>query len=216
MRARLLQSNRSASRLSKESKDGSNSGSGKKRTGGAHAVRGEPILLVMDATERDRYWEHRSERADRQLSGLNHELEASKKRLKELEAIQSQVSPRDQPHVQREIERTQREIRRSIDASALLRTHLQVYDDKEPGEITSAFRSINRAIDNLCRDMVEDMAKLRPDNKGPPVKTSLNVRDMLVVRQILYPQGLTNPSLIESSSVGRPDREFVEFALRFL
>ncbi|KAF8695758.1 hypothetical protein RHS03_07922, partial [Rhizoctonia solani] len=207
---------KSQCRLSKESKDGSNSGSGKKRTGGAHAVRGEPILLVMDATERDRYWEHRSERADRQLSGLNHELEASKKRLKELEAIQSQVSPRDQPHVQREIERTQREIRRSIDASALLRTHLQVYDDKEPGEITSAFRSINRAIDNLCRDMVEDMAKLRPDNKGPPVKTSLNVRDMLVVRQILYPQGLTNPSLIESSSVGRPIEEFVEFALRFL
>ncbi|CAE6455128.1 unnamed protein product [Rhizoctonia solani] len=216
MRARLFQSNRSASRLSKGSKDGSGGGGGKKKGAGAHAVRGEPILLVMDATERDRYWEHRSERTDRQLGGLNHELEAYKKRLKELEAMQSQVPPREQPHVQREIERTQREIRRSIDASALLRTHLQVFDDKEPGDITSAFRAINRAIDNLCRDIGEDMAKLRPDNRGPVIKTSLNVRDMLIVRQILYPQGLTNPSLIESSSGGRPIEEFVEFALQFL
>ncbi|CAE7053763.1 unnamed protein product, partial [Rhizoctonia solani] len=84
------------------------------------------------------------------------------------------------------------------------------------GEITAAFRSINRAIDDVCRDIGEDMAKLRPTGKGLPVKTSLNVRDMATIRQILYPQGLANPSLIESSSGGRPIDEFVELALQFL
>ncbi|CAE6485467.1 unnamed protein product [Rhizoctonia solani] len=217
MRARILQSNRSASRLSKKDEDVSGGGAvGQKKGAKAHTGRGEPILLVMDPTDRDKYWENRLEKTDRQLGGLNHEVETYKKRLKDLEAIQAQASPQEQPHVQREIERTQRAIRRSIDASALLRTHLQVSDDKEPGEIAAAFRSVNRAIDDLCRDIGEDMAKLRSTSKSPPIKTSLDVRRMPIVKQILYPQGLTNPSLIESSSGGRPIDEFVEFALQFL
>ncbi|CAE6466481.1 unnamed protein product [Rhizoctonia solani] len=170
----------------------------------------------MDPNDRDKYWENRVEKLDRQLGGLNHEREAYKKQLKDLEARQAHAPPREQPQVQRAIEETQRAIRRSMDASALLRTHLQVSDDKEPGEITAAFRSINRAIDGLCRDIGEDMAKLRPAGEGSPVKTSLNVRDMAIVRQILYPQGFTKPSLIESSSGGRPMDEFVELALQFL
>ncbi|KAH7336832.1 hypothetical protein B0J17DRAFT_444937 [Rhizoctonia solani] len=170
----------------------------------------------MDPTDRDKYWENRLEKTDRQLSGMNHEVETYKKRLKDLEAIQAQVSPQEQPHVQREIERTQRAIRRSMDASALLRTHLQVSDDKEPGEIAAAFRSINRAIDDLCRDIGKDMAKLCSTGKVPSIKTSLDVRRMPIVQQILYPQGFTNPSLIESSSGGRPIDAFVEFSLQFL
>ncbi|KAJ1303477.1 hypothetical protein OPQ81_011664 [Rhizoctonia solani] len=189
---------------------------GRKKGAKTHAGRKDPILLVMDPTDRDKYWENRLEKTDRQLGGLNHELESYKKRLKDLEAIQAQASPREKLHVQREIEKTQRAIRRSVDASALLRTHLHVSDDKEPGEIVSAFRSINRAIDDLCRDIGEDMAKLGSTGKGPPIKTSLKVDDMLTVRQILYPQGLTNPSLIQSGSKGRPIDEFVEFALQFL
>ncbi|KAG8712945.1 hypothetical protein FRC11_013752, partial [Ceratobasidium sp. 423] len=201
-------------RQSKKDNDGGSAG--QKNGHGTQAVRGEPILLVMDPTDRDKYWENRLEKTDQQLGGLNRELEAYKKRLKDLEAIQAQVSPQEQPQVQREIEKTQRAMRRSMDVSALLRTHLQVSDDKDSGEIAAAFRSINRAIDDLCRDIGEHMAKLRPTGKNPPVTSSLEVRDMATVRHILYPHGLTTPSLIQSSSEGRPTEEFVEFALQFL
>ncbi|CAE6496502.1 unnamed protein product [Rhizoctonia solani] len=219
MRARIFQSNRGVSRRSKKDNDASGSGpSTKKKAAKAHAqqARGEPILLVMDPTDRDKYWENRVEKLDRQLSGLNREREDYRKQLKDLEAKQAQAPPREQPQVQRAIEETQRAIRRSVDAAALLRTHLQLPDDKEPGEVVAAFRSINRAIDDLCRDIGEDMGKLRPTSRGSSTKTSLNVHNMATVRQILYPQGITHPSLIESSSRGRPIDEFVELALQFL
>lgn len=178
---------------------------------------GETVLLVMNPSKRDRYWEHRNEKMSRQITDMNREVERYKNRLDELQTIHAQAAPQEQLKVQREIEETQRAIRSSRATSILLRNHFQVTDDKEPGEIAAQFRSINRDIDNLCRDINEDLARLCAPGTDVAITTSLDVRDMVGVERALYGDFGAQPSLIESSSgTGRPISEFMDFALQFL
>ncbi|QRV77753.1 hypothetical protein RhiJN_05768 [Ceratobasidium sp. AG-Ba] len=177
----------------------------------------DTMILVMDPSKRDRYWENRDEKMTTRLNDTVHQLQELERRLKSLEAMQEQVSPQDRPKVQREIEVTQNIIRHSRANSVLMRSHLQVNDELEPGEIASAFRSINKDIDNLCRDISEDLAKSYGSRGSVKLSSSLDVRDMLAVQKILYGSTGVPSALIESfAGKGRPIDEFMDFSLMYL
>lgn len=175
------------------------------------------MILVLNPTKRDQFWEHRNERMNREIKEMKDQVEGYKGRLDELQTIQARAPPQEQEGVQREIDETRRAIRLSKAGSDLRRTQLQIGDDREPAEITTAFWSINRDIDNLCRDISEDLAYLCTQEAEPPIKTSLDVRNMQGVQRALYGKVAVHPSLIQSSfGTGRPIAEFMDFSLQFL
>ncbi|KAG9091989.1 hypothetical protein FRC06_000295, partial [Ceratobasidium sp. 370] len=140
----------------------------------------------MDPDKRDRYWENRDEKMTTRLNDTLHQLQRLENQLKELQVMREQVPPQEQPMVQQQIERTQQIIRHSRANSVLLRAHLQVNDELEPGDVANAFRSINKDVDNLCRDIGEDLAKLHRSRESIKLSSSLDVRDMLAVQRALY------------------------------
>ncbi|KAG8726954.1 hypothetical protein FRC12_022959, partial [Ceratobasidium sp. 428] len=177
----------------------------------------DPMILVMNPGERDKYWENRDEKMTTRLNDTVSQAQRLEGQLKELQVKLEQVSPRERPMIQREIEQTQRIIRHSRANSVLLRAHLQVNDELEPGEIASAFRSINKDVDNLCRDISEDLAKLRKSRESVKLTSSLDARDMMAVQKALYGSTGVHSPLIESwGGKGRPIDEFMDFSLMFL
>lgn len=176
------------------------------------------MLVVLQPSQRDSYWENRDEKMTQQFNHSQEQLRRQEAQLRELKAALVQAPSEDRAVFHREIEQKKNAIRHSRADSILQRTHLQISDEKSPGEITAVFQTINRDVDELCRDISEDLAKAYGTSQGPTVNTSLDVHDMTAIHRALYSDASSiYPLLLRSSSGdGRPIDEFMDFSLQFL